>query len=217
MHLTSMPLVPECDPGSLVSLSDRAVTRPKAVPLILMRVWRAAAQSLLLGLVLAALTPAHVSPDPATKSTPKVQALAAHVPVEYRLPSTTTTTTEPPPPQTTTTAPLPPPKTTAPPALASAPAEGPSYTPPPAPSPERSGVDWDGVAQCESNQRWDINTGNGYEGGLQFLNSTWLNNGGGQYASHAYDATREQQIAVAEVVITKADPWGQWPHCWAYA
>jgi hypothetical protein len=29
------------------------------------------------------------------------------------------------------------------------------------------------MAECESNRRWHINTGNGYYGGLQFDLSTW--------------------------------------------
>ena len=31
---------------------------------------------------------------------------------------------------------------------------------------------WDKVAKCESGNRWHINTGNGYYGGLQFSSST---------------------------------------------
>lgn len=41
---------------------------------------------------------------------------------------------------------------------------------------------WDRIAQCESGGNWHINTGNGYYGGLQFLTSTWLSNGGGSFA-----------------------------------
>jgi hypothetical protein len=56
---------------------------------------------------------------------------------------------------------------------------------------------WDHVAQCESGGNWHINTGNGYYGGLQFSISTWLAYGGGQFASRADLASREQQITVA--------------------
>jgi uncharacterized protein YabE (DUF348 family) len=56
---------------------------------------------------------------------------------------------------------------------------------------------WDRVAQCESGGNWHINTGNGYYGGLQFSISTWLAYGGGQFASRADLASREQQITVA--------------------
>lgn len=71
---------------------------------------------------------------------------------------------------------------------------------------------WQALAQCESGGNWSINTGNGYEGGLQFLNSTWLAMGGGAYAQHAYDATPAQQIAVAQRLQAQAG-WGQWPAC----
>lgn len=75
-----------------------------------------------------------------------------------------------------------------------------------------SGANWDGLAQCESSGVWDINTGNGYYGGLQFSSSTWLSFGGGRYASRADLASREQQIAVAEKVLA-AQGRGAWPHC----
>ena len=59
---------------------------------------------------------------------------------------------------------------------------------------------WDSIAQCESTGNWHINTGNGYYGGLQFLTSTWLGYGGGQFAPRADLASREQQITVANRV-----------------
>jgi len=71
---------------------------------------------------------------------------------------------------------------------------------------------WDKIAQCESTGNWAANTGNGFEGGLQFTNSTWLAYGGGAYAPHAYQASREQQIAVAEKVQA-GQGWGAWPVC----
>jgi uncharacterized protein YabE (DUF348 family) len=59
---------------------------------------------------------------------------------------------------------------------------------------------WDSIAQCESGGDWHINTGNGYYGGLQFLTSTWLAYGGGDFASRADLASREEQITVANRV-----------------
>ena len=59
---------------------------------------------------------------------------------------------------------------------------------------------WDSIAQCESSGNWHINTGNGYYGGLQFLTSTWLGYGGGDFASRADLASREEQITVANRV-----------------
>lgn len=72
--------------------------------------------------------------------------------------------------------------------------------------------EWDVVARCESSGNWAINTGNGYQGGLQFSPSTWLGYGGGQFASAAHLATRDQQIAVAEKVLAGQGK-GAWPVC----
>jgi cell wall-associated NlpC family hydrolase len=72
--------------------------------------------------------------------------------------------------------------------------------------------EWDQVAHCESGGDWAINTGNGYQGGLQFAPDTWSSNGGGEYAPAAHLATREQQIAVAERVLAHQGR-GAWPVC----
>ena len=72
--------------------------------------------------------------------------------------------------------------------------------------------DWDRLAQCEAGGNWSINTGNGFHGGLQFSPSTWNAYGGNRYAPNAYQATREQQIAVAEKVLA-GQGWGAWPSC----
>ncbi|WP_042403296.1 transglycosylase family protein [Streptacidiphilus carbonis] len=71
---------------------------------------------------------------------------------------------------------------------------------------------WDAVAQCESTGNWSINTGNGYYGGLQFSDSTWAAYGGTAYASSADQASKSQQIAVAEKVLASQGP-GAWPVC----
>src|ERR1700752_3864526 len=75
-----------------------------------------------------------------------------------------------------------------------------------------SDAEWDQVARCESGGNWAINTGNGYQGGLQFTPGTWIGNGGGQYAPAAQLATKEQQIAVAERVLAHQGR-GAWPVC----
>ncbi len=72
--------------------------------------------------------------------------------------------------------------------------------------------DWDRLAQCEAGGNWGINTGNGYQGGLQFSPSTWNAHGGQQYAAAANQASRAQQIAVAEKVLA-SQGWGAWPSC----
>ncbi|MFD9391977.1 transglycosylase family protein [Streptomyces sp. NPDC060000] len=71
---------------------------------------------------------------------------------------------------------------------------------------------WNKVAACESTNDWDINSGNGYYGGLQFTQSTWEAYGGTRYAPRADLATRDQQIAVAEKVLDGQGP-GAWPVC----
>ncbi len=71
---------------------------------------------------------------------------------------------------------------------------------------------WDRVAQCESTGNWSINTGNGFSGGLQFTPSTWRAFGGAAFAPLAYQASRSQQIVVAERVLA-GQGWGAWPVC----
>ena len=76
----------------------------------------------------------------------------------------------------------------------------------------KSSVNWDAVAQCESGGNWSINTGNGYYGGLQFTRGTWKAYGGTKYAGTANQASRSEQIAVAERVL-KGQGIGAWPVC----
>ncbi|MDH6627812.1 murein DD-endopeptidase MepM/ murein hydrolase activator NlpD [Streptomyces sp. LBL] len=71
---------------------------------------------------------------------------------------------------------------------------------------------WNKVAACESTNDWNVNTGNGYYGGLQFTRSTWEAYGGTRYAPRADLATKDQQIAVAEKVLDGQGP-GAWPTC----
>jgi hypothetical protein len=73
-----------------------------------------------------------------------------------------------------------------------------------------TGSVWDRLAQCESGGNWAINTGNGYYGGLQFLDSTWDAMGTGY--DRADHAPREVQIEAAQRLQAQAG-WGQWPTC----
>lgn len=70
-------------------------------------------------------------------------------------------------------------------------------------------INWDAVAQCESGGNWSINTGNGAYGGLQIKESTWKANGG---VGSPANATREQQIAVANRILAAQGP-SAWPTC----
>jgi hypothetical protein len=71
---------------------------------------------------------------------------------------------------------------------------------------------WDDLAQCESGGNWAINTGNGYYGGLQFSYDTWHGYGGGDFAQYPHEATREEQIIVAER-LHAARGFQPWPAC----
>lgn len=78
--------------------------------------------------------------------------------------------------------------------------------------PVSNGSVWDAIAGCEAGGNWAINTGNGYYGGVQFDQSTWERNGGLRFAPRADLATREEQIAIAEVTRERQG-WGAWPVC----
>ncbi|OBK22040.1 Resuscitation-promoting factor RpfB [Mycobacterium asiaticum] len=78
--------------------------------------------------------------------------------------------------------------------------------------PVSDGSIWDSLAGCEAGGNWAINTGNGFFGGVQFDQGTWEANGGLRYAARADLATREEQIAIAEVTRQRQG-WGAWPVC----
>lgn len=74
-----------------------------------------------------------------------------------------------------------------------------------------AGSVWDRLAACESSGNWASTVGT-YEGGLQFHPSTWDAYKPSGYPEAAYQASREQQIAVAERVLA-SQGWGAWPAC----
>lgn len=71
---------------------------------------------------------------------------------------------------------------------------------------------WDRLAECESGQRWQLDSGNGFYGGLQFTYESWAGAGGLAYAWRADYATRSEQILVAENLLT-LQGWRAWPSC----
>jgi len=75
---------------------------------------------------------------------------------------------------------------------------------------------WDKLAQCETGGNWSANTGNGFGGGVQFAHtarwSTWNAYGGQEHSPHPWEASREQQIDIAERVL-QSSGWGAWPGC----
>ncbi|MEU8815356.1 transglycosylase family protein [Actinoplanes sp. NPDC048796] len=95
------------------------------------------------------------------------------------------------------------------PALASPPAAAPAHAVALA---KGGSVNWDAIAECESGGNWGINTGNGYYGGLQFSRSTWRSHGGHRFARTADQASRAEQIQIAELV-RRSQGLGAWPTC----
>lgn len=78
----------------------------------------------------------------------------------------------------------------------------------------RSGSVWDMLAECETGGNWSHPPVSiGYSGGLMFHHRTWTAMGGGKYASQAYLASREQQIAIAEKLLDDAGNFSPWPGC----
>lgn len=75
------------------------------------------------------------------------------------------------------------------------------------------GVNWDGIARCETGSNWSMQ-GSTYSGGVGFANTTWNGFGGQQFAPNAGQATKEEQIIVAERVYAQygLSGWG----CKAY-
>ncbi|GAA5211568.1 transglycosylase family protein [Streptomyces thinghirensis] len=74
------------------------------------------------------------------------------------------------------------------------------------------GANWDRVAECETGGAWSQNSGNGYYGGLQLSQDVWERYGGTEYAPSADQASRSQQIRVAERL--HADQGiAAWPTC----
>lgn len=78
----------------------------------------------------------------------------------------------------------------------------------------RSGVNWDNVARCESGGQWHhppvTNRYGTFSGGLMIMNSAWRQFGGTQFAPLAYQASREQQIIVAERIAARVGAARAW-------
>ncbi|CAL9484533.1 transglycosylase family protein [Streptomyces sp. enrichment culture] len=71
---------------------------------------------------------------------------------------------------------------------------------------------WDRIAECETGGAWSQNTGNGYSGGLLLSQDAWEQYGGLEYASSPDQASRSQQIEIAEKL--HADQGiAAWPTC----
>lgn len=87
-------------------------------------------------------------------------------------------------------------------------------TPTPSPQPIASNSNtesdiWEKLAYCESKGNWNINTGNGYYGGLQFNLSAWTGVGGQGYP---HEASKDEQIMRGKILQEKRG-WGPWGTC----
>ncbi|MGI5338375.1 transglycosylase family protein [Streptomyces sp. CA-181903] len=71
---------------------------------------------------------------------------------------------------------------------------------------------WDRVAQCESGGLWSADTGNGFYGGLQLTTDMWKQYGGTEFAPRPDQASRAQQIAVAQRILDARGAYA-WPAC----
>lgn len=85
----------------------------------------------------------------------------------------------------------------------------PAPLPPPPPPPEPVDSVWTSLAACESGGNWQIDTGNGYYGGLQFSLESWHAVGGHGYP---HEHPRDVQIAMAER-LQSLQGWDAWPNC----
>ncbi|MFO7960845.1 MAG: transglycosylase family protein [Nitriliruptoraceae bacterium] len=111
------------------------------------------------------------------------------------------------------TAPPPPPPPSTPPATADG-STSPS-APTSTPDTTSSGVPalddpvWDRLAECESNGNWQMNSGNGFYGGLQFMLETWRDVGG---QGMPHEASREEQIRRARLLLAPDAWWATFSH-----
>lgn len=75
---------------------------------------------------------------------------------------------------------------------------------------------WDALAECESGGRWDYNGSSGFDGGLQFLPSTWVTAsqliGVNSRYQFAWQAPAIVQVRVAQAWLAVTS-WAQWPAC----
>ncbi len=155
------------------------------------------------------LSAADTSEAPSTTSPPTT---VAPVPTAAEIAAAAPSTTSPPATSTTVAPPPPPP----------APEPEPEPEPEPAPEPEpvaassgyaaRTDIPdsyWDRMAQCETSGNWGHYPGARWSGGLGIYTPGWIQFGGGEFAPSAGEATREQQIVVANrIAAVGLGGWG---------
>jgi hypothetical protein len=67
----------------------------------------------------------------------------------------------------------------------------------------------DRMTHCESTDRWFLNTGNGFYGGLQFDLKTWKSVGGKGYPHH--NSILEQKYRAVKLIHRRG--YYPWPKC----
>jgi hypothetical protein len=72
---------------------------------------------------------------------------------------------------------------------------------------------WDRIARCESGGRWDYppvtNSTGTYSGGLMIWTKAWIAYGGQEFAGQAWQASKAEQIVVAERILADRG-WQAW-------
>lgn len=132
------------------------------------------------------LPPTTTEPEPTATVPDETQVLAFYEALSV---ATTTTTAPPPPPPPVTEPPAAEPS-----AVAAVESDG-SGLPPES--------YWDRMAQCETGGNWAHFPYGTWTGGLGIYNQTWIGWGGSEFAPTAGQATREQQIVVANRIATQ--------------
>lgn len=65
------------------------------------------------------------------------------------------------------------------------------------------------MAFCESSGRWNLNSGNGFYGGLQFVVSTWRSVGGRGMPHWASELEQKYRA----VLLIRREGYSPWPVC----
>jgi len=77
----------------------------------------------------------------------------------------------------------------------------------------RHGATWDRIARCESGGNWHYppvtNSTGTYSGGLMIWTRAWIAYGGQQFAGQAWQASKAEQITVAERILADRG-WSAW-------
>lgn len=78
---------------------------------------------------------------------------------------------------------------------------------------DRHGARWDDIAWCESGGRWDhppvTNRTGTYSGGVMIGHRWWPLYGGHEYAAQPWQASRAEQIEIAERILDD-NGWDAW-------